>query len=252
VITVGKGKNNPLDPYATPDMVAESAKKADKDPVQVASYVDGTKTMFEMTCAANATGCKPMKRGMIGPEASFDNVSEIFALEEDGGISQFPGNIDFVQGPSMSGGVFITVRVDDKRIQDDLNYLKVGKGKYFTFFRHYHLWFLEASISIAQAYLKRQVWLEPLDEPVADVMSVAKKDLEAGDILERFGGYTSYGVMDLAPTARDLNALPMGLSPGARIINPVRKGEIITWDDVELEDNSVVVKLRREQDKLYS
>ena len=251
VITVGKGKNNPLNPFATPEMVEESAKKADKDPVQVASYVDGTKTMFEMTCAANATGCKPMQRGMIGPEASFENVSEIFALEEDGGISQFPGNIDFVQGPSMSGGVFVTVRVSDKRIQDDLNYLKVGKGKYFTFFRHYHLWFLEASISIAQAYLNRQVWLAPLDEPVADVMSVAKKDLKAGDILERFGGYTSFGVMDLASTARRKNALPMGLSPDAKIVKPVMKGEIITWDDVELNENSDVVRLRREQDKLF-
>jgi predicted homoserine dehydrogenase-like protein len=251
VITIGKGKNNPLNPYATPDEVAESAGKADKDPVQVASYVDGTKTMFEMTCAANATGCRPMQRGMIGPEASFENVSEIFALEEDGGISQFPGNIDFVQGSSMSGGVFVTVRVTDKRIQDDLNYLKVGKGKYFTFFRHYHLWFLEASISIAQAFLNRQVWLEPLDDPVADVMSVAKKDLKAGDVLERFGGYTSYGVMELAPIARDLNALPVGLSPDARIIKPVKKGEIITWDDVDMDESSTVVRLRREQDELF-
>ena len=56
VIVIGKGKNNPLNPAATPDTVAESAQKADKDPYQVASYVDGSKTMFEMTCAANATG----------------------------------------------------------------------------------------------------------------------------------------------------------------------------------------------------
>jgi len=251
VITIGKGKNNPLNNSATPDMVVESAAKADKDPVQVASYVDGTKTMFEMACAANATGCKPMQRGMIGPEATFENVSEIFALEEDGGISKFPGNIDFVQGPSMSGGVFITVRVNDKRIQADLNYLKVGKGKYFTFFRHYHLWFLEASISIAQACVNKQVWLEPLDEPVADVMTVAKRDLNAGDILERFGGYTNYGVMDLAEETRKTNALPIGLSPGARIVNPVKTGQIVTWDDVALDEESTVVKLRRMQDKMF-
>jgi predicted homoserine dehydrogenase-like protein len=252
VITIGKGKNNPLDTSATPDMVAESAKKADKDPVQVASYVDGTKTMFEMTCAANATGCRPMKRGMIGPEASFENVSEIFALEEDGGISQFPGNIDFVQGPSMSGGVFITVRVNDQRIQNDLNYLKVGSGKYITFFRHYHLWFLEASISIARAYLDKNIWLEPLDTPIADVMTVAKKDLDPGDILERFGGYTNYGVMELADEARRLNALPVGLSPGTKIIRPLKAGEIITWSDVLLDEKSTVVKLRREQDSIFA
>src|SRR5690606_28221878 len=43
-IVIGKGKNNPLDPAATPDSVAESARRSDKDPYQVASYVDGTKT----------------------------------------------------------------------------------------------------------------------------------------------------------------------------------------------------------------
>ncbi|NIM53005.1 MAG: NAD(P)-dependent oxidoreductase, partial [Pseudomonas stutzeri] len=86
VIVIGKGKNNPLNPAATPDTVAESARRADKDPFQVASYVDGTKTMFEMTCAANATGCLPMQRGMVGPEATLETVSEIFALEQDGGI----------------------------------------------------------------------------------------------------------------------------------------------------------------------
>jgi predicted homoserine dehydrogenase-like protein len=250
VITIGKGKNNPLDHSATPDSVAESAARSDKDPVQVASYVDGTKTMFEMTCAANATGCRPMQRGMIGPQATFENVSEIFALEQDGGISQFPGNVDFVQGSSMSGGVFVTVRVRDQRIQDDLNYLKVGQGSYFTFFRHYHLWFLEAPISIATAHLHRAVWLEPLDQPVAEVMTVAKRDLEADEVLDRFGGYTSYGLMDLAEAAKELNALPMGLSPGARMKSSVRAGDVITWSDVELDEGSTVVQLRRQQDEL--
>jgi predicted homoserine dehydrogenase-like protein len=252
IIAIGKGKNNPLDPSATPSTVAESARKADKDPVQVASYVDGTKTMFEMTCAANATGCIPMQRGMVGPDATLDNVSEIFALEEDGGISQFPGVVDFVQGAAMSGGVFVTVRVEDERIQADLNYLKVGKGKYFTFFRPYHLWFLEAPISIARAHLKREVWLAPLDEPVADIMTVAKRDLKPGDILERFGGFTTYGVMDLAETARQLNALPVGISPGAKVVRPVPAGEILTWDDVELDEDSTVVYLRRQQDAMFS
>ena len=71
-IVIGKGKNNPMNTAATPDTVAESARKSDKDPYTVASYVDGTKTMFEMTCAANATGCLPMRRGMVGPEATLE------------------------------------------------------------------------------------------------------------------------------------------------------------------------------------
>ena len=250
VIVIGKGKNNPLDPAATPDTVAESARKADKDPFQVASYVDGTKTMFEMTCAANATGCLPMQRGMIGPEATLETVSEIFALEKDGGITEIPGAVDFVQGNAMAGGVFVTVRVQDERIRADLQYLKVGRGKYFTFFRPYHLWFLEAPISIARAHLYRQKTLVPLDHPVADVMTVAKRALRAGETLDDFGGYTSYGVMDRAQIAGDVNALPVGLAPGARAVRPVAAGAIVTWDDVKLDESSVVVQLRRQQDAL--
>ncbi len=201
VIAIGKGKNNPLDPSATPETVAESARKADKDPYQVASYVDGTKTMFEMTCAANATGCLPVRRGMLGPEATLETVSQVFALEADGGLTPYPGIVDFVQGEAMAGGVFVTVRIADERIQADLNYLKVGRGKYFTFFRPYHLWFLEAPISIARAHLHREPTLVPLDRPVADVMAVAKRDLTPGETLDTFGGYTQYGVMDRAEVA---------------------------------------------------
>ena len=263
-IVIGKGKNNPLNPSATPDTVAESARRAGKDPYQVASYVDGTKTMFEMTCAANATGCRPMQRGMVGPtvtqsedgdtslKAVLQTVSRTFALEEDGGITRFAGAVDFVQGQTLAGGIFITVRVQDERIQDDLNYLKVGQGKYFTFYRHYHLWFIEAPISVAQAHLHNEVWLAPLDKPVAEVMTVAKRDLKPGDALDQFGGYTFHGVMDRAAEAKALNALPVGLAPGAKVVKPVATGEVVTWDAVRLDEASTVVKLRRQQDAIPS
>jgi predicted homoserine dehydrogenase-like protein len=250
-IAIGKGKNNPLDPRATPDAVAEAARQAGKDPDTVASYVDGTKTMFEMACAANATGCRPMQRGMCGPAADLESVSRVFALEEDGGISQFPGVVDFVQGSAMAGGVFITVRIGDQRIRADLEYLKVGKGRYYTFFRPYHLWFLEAPLSVARAALYRQTTLVPLERPVAEVLTIAKRDLGAGERLDDFGGYTFYGSIDLAATARRLNALPVGLAPGSQMVHPVRAGEIITWDDVRLDESSAVVRLRRRQDALW-
>jgi predicted homoserine dehydrogenase-like protein len=250
IMVIGKGKNNPLNPAATPDIVAESARKADKDPYQVASYVDGTKTMFEMTCAANATGCLPMQRGMIGPEATLETVSQVFALKEDGGLTKFPGAVDFVQGSSMSGGVFVTVRIEDQRIRDDLQYLKVGKGKYFTFFRPYHLWFLEAPISIARAYLQKEPTLVPLERPYADIMTVAKRDLKPGEKLDTFGGYTFHGVMDRAEIVRELDALPVGLAIDATICRPVAAGKVVTWEDVKLDETSTVVKLRREQDQV--
>jgi predicted homoserine dehydrogenase-like protein len=189
-----------------------------------------------------------MKRGMIGPEATQETVTSIFALVEDGGLAQQPGVVDFVQGNSMAGGVFITVRVQDPRIAADLKYLKVGDGTYSTFFRPYHLWFIEAPLSLARAHLYRETTLVPLDEPVAEVLTVAKRDLQPGDRLDAFGGYTFRGLIDRIDAARACNALPAGLAPGARVVRPVLAGDIITWKDVELDETSAVVRLRRQQE----
>lgn len=249
-IVIGKGKNNPLNTQATPASVEESARKADKDPFTVASYVDGTKTMFEMACAANATGCLPQQRGMIGPKADLSTISKIFSLKEDGGLIESPHTVDFVQGPAMAGGVFITVRIKDSRVRADLEYLKVGKGYYYTFFRPYHLWFLEAPISVARAFLYKHTTLVPQDVQVAEVMTIAKRDLLPGEKLDEFGGFTFHGLMERANIAVALNALPVGLAPGAVIVHPVRAGEIISWKDVRLDEQQTVVKLRRMQDQL--
>jgi len=251
-VVIGKGKNNPLNPKATPDSVAESARRAAKDPYQVASYVDGSKTMFEMACAANATGCPPQQRGMLGPDADLISVSQIFALQQDGGLVEKPGVVDFVQGGAMAGGVFITVRVADPRLRADLEYLKVGKGYYYTFFRPYHLWFIEAPISVARAYLYRQTTLVSLDQPTAEVLTLAKRDLQPGETLDTFGGYTFSGVIDTAAAAAAANALPVGLAPGAVVTRPLAAGQVITWEDVQLDETQTVVRLRREQDQIIT
>jgi predicted homoserine dehydrogenase-like protein len=80
-------------------------------------------------------------------------------------------------------------------------------------------------------------------------MTIAKRHLKPGDNLDEFGGYTFYGIMDTFEEAKRLNALPTGLAPGARIVRPVVEGAIVTWDDVILDEQSTVVKLRRQQDR---
>ena len=56
------------------------------------------------------------------PEADLATVSKIFAVKGDGGITEFPGAVDFVQGSAMAGGVCVTERVDDERIREDLQF----------------------------------------------------------------------------------------------------------------------------------
>lgn len=251
-VVIGKGKNNPLQTDATPDSVREAAAKADKDPYQIASYVDGTKTMFELGCVANATGCRPMKPGMTGPQADLSTVSRIFARVEDGGTTTVTPAVDYVQGTAMSGGVFVTVRVEDDRIRRDLNYLKVGSGAYFTFFRPYHLWFLEAPISLARAYFDRRPTLVPLDEPSADVVAVAKRDLRAGESIDAVGGYDVRGLLMTREDARAACGVPVAIAPGARLTEDVRAGDIVPRDALTVDADSPLVALRREQDAAES
>jgi len=40
------------------------------------------------------------------------------------------------------------------------------------------------------------------------------------------------------------------LAPSAEVARLVEKGEIVSWDDVKLDEGSTVVKLRRQQDAL--
>jgi predicted homoserine dehydrogenase-like protein len=63
-------------------------------------------------------------------------------------------------------------------------------------------------------------------------------------------GFTFHGMIERADIARELGALPVVLAPNAKINRPIKAGEIITWDDVLLDEDQIVVKLRREQDKL--
>jgi predicted homoserine dehydrogenase-like protein len=81
-------------------------------------------------------------------------------------------------------------------------------------------------------------------------MTIAKRDLRPGETLDTFGGYTFFGQMDLASEASRLNALPVGLAPGAVMTRAVPAGSIITWKDVQLDESQTVVQLRRQQDAL--
>src|SRR5699024_9527625 len=84
VVALGKGKNNPLNLESNPDVTAEEAAKKGSSPKMLASFQDGTKTMVEMNCVANATGFAPDQPGMHGFEGKVADLPSIF-IEKDKG-----------------------------------------------------------------------------------------------------------------------------------------------------------------------
>jgi predicted homoserine dehydrogenase-like protein len=249
VVTLGKGKNNPLDHSATAQQVAERAREQEMSPKMLASFVDGTKTMVEMTSVANATGFVPDVSGMHGPAATPDTLAQIFCPREDGGILSSSGVVDYAIG-GIAPGVFLIFTTQQPKVMKDLRYLRLGPGPYWALYRPYHLANIETPLSVAQAVLYHQTTLAARGAPVAETTAVAKKDLAEGDIIDGLGGTMVYGNIERVDMARDNRMLPLGIAEGARVLHPVAQGQTLTYDDVALNEQSFIVHMRRLQDML--
>ena len=83
--------------------------------------------------------------------------------------------------------------------------------------------------------------------PVCEVVTVAKRDLKAGERLDGIGGFCSYGLIDNASAARAIAALPIGLSEGCVLRRDVSKDAVVTFNDVDTPPAGLVETLWQEQ-----
>lgn len=248
IVALGKGKNNPLNLEANPDTVAEVAKAKGSSPKMIASFQDGTKTMVEMTAVANATGFLPDKPGMHGLTGTVDVLPSFFQLKEDGGFFEHKKVVEYVNG--IAPGVFAIIASDQKEVNHEMKYLSMGEGPNYILYRPYHLCSLETPLSIARAYLLNEPTIAPYKGLQAETVTVAKRDLKAGEFLDSIGGYTVYGTILTASDASAKNALPLGLvDANVQVKRDVKKGEIISYHDVCQTKESTIWRLRKLQDE---
>ena len=250
VRVVGKGKNNKLDFNANPDSVLEEATRRGVNPKMLACFKDGTKTMVEMTAMSNATGFLADVRGAHGPSGTVEELPGIFQLKEEGGILNGYGKIDFVNG--VAPGVFVIVSSPLKEVHREMHYLSMGDGPNYVLYRPYHLCSLETPLTVARAVLDHEPTIVPLGAPVSECITVAKIDLKAGQMLDGIGGYTVFGTIEAADVAKQEKAVPLGIiNRKTKLIRDVKKGELVTYDDIELDTSSFIVQLRQLQDQMF-
>lgn len=246
VLAAGKGKNNPLDIGATPEALEEKAKERGLSPRMLTSFVDATNTMIELNAVANATGLKPDVFGCHGVTANRHNLVERLTLKEEGGILNSYGVLDYVHG--IAPGVFLIVKSDSPVIDDEMTFLSMGEGPNYLLYRPYHLTNIETPISIAKAVLYKEATIEPDCGYVAHTLAVAKKDIQKGQFIEGIGSDSTYGKLQEAQIAEENNYLPIGLlTKGSKAKRDIQKGEILSFDDVELEEDLLLLKLFRRQ-----
>ncbi len=250
IAMIGKGKNNPLDRSGNPTNLADRAKAKNMSPKMLASFVDGTKTMVEMTSIGNGVGFVPEVRGGFGPTCDWRDLAKVFVPKDAGGIFSSKGFVDYAVGPAP--GVFVVITTDQPKIMADLNYLGLtgGKNGYWSLYRPYHLANLESPITIANVVMDRRETLNMKFKPVCESITVAKKDLQPGETIDALGGYTVYAMIDKAEVARSENLVPIGCAVGGVLTQPVKQGEAIRYDQIQLREQDLIVQLRREQDHM--
>jgi predicted homoserine dehydrogenase-like protein len=250
IVTIAKGKNNPLDTSANPDTLAERAKIQNASAKMLASFVDGTKTMVEMTAMGNSTGYVPDVRGARGPTVTVKDLARVYVPESEGGIMSAKYRVDYAVG-DIAPGVFIVITTDQPKIIADLKYLKVnGHNNHWALYRPYHLCNLETPISIARAFLYGDITCSTLRVPVAETITMAKRDLKAGEKIDYLGGFTVYGTIEKASVSKAEGCLPLGIAVGATLAKDVKRGEAIHYSDVNLNETQTIFHLRKLQDKM--
>ncbi|TLS38372.1 NAD(P)H-dependent oxidoreductase [Pseudalkalibacillus caeni] len=250
VLVAGKGKNNPFIPESNPDTCAAEAKQKHMSAHMLAAFQDGTKTMAEMNLLSNATGLVPDKVGMHGVEANVQNVADKLDTKDKGGVLGKYGVVEYVHG--LAPGVFVIVKSDLEPVDEELRYLKVGKGPHYTFYRPYHLASLETPITIAKAVLQQESSIHPIGAPVSETVAVAKRDVKAGERLDGIGGFAVRGVLETHKEMKQNAHIPIGLISGNVVAKKdIKLGQFLSVDDVELDPSTTVWKLRSLQDNLF-
>ena len=237
------------DPYRTPKTQKKFAETYHQKAHMVTSFADGSKISMEMAVVANATGFKVGQRGMYGPACEHVNDAiNLFPTDQlmNGGL------VDYILCGQPGGGVFVIGYNDNPLQQRYLKYYKMGEGPLYLFYAPYHLCHLEAPMSVARAVLYNDATSSPIGGPVVDVLTVAKRDLKRGEVVDGIGEFTCYGVTENSSVCQAENLLPLGLAEGCRLLRDVAKDEALTYSDVVLPEGRLCDRLRAEQNKTFS
>lgn len=234
------------DPYRNPTTQKGFAEKWGQNPAMVTSFADGSKISFEQAIVANATGFVVRSRGMSRGLEYRDDVMKIGSLYDIEELRRLGGIIDYVVGTPLTK-VYCLAEHPDPKQRHYLNLYKMGEGPLYSFFIPYHLVHFEVPNAIARVVLFRDNVAKPLGGPVVEICAVAKRDLRAGEELDDYGMYMTYGEAVNAAEMSAQRYLPEGLVLGCTLLRDIAKDEVIRYEDVRLPPGRLADQLRAEQ-----
>ena len=275
VVAAGKGtKYLPAYHDSTPDTVwdhygltGQQAQTAGMNSQMFNSFLDGTKSALEMAAIANATGLAAPTDGLKFPPAGMDDLAHVLRPSSSGGVLEHKGQVEVVSSlerddravnKDLRWGVYVVIEAPNDYaascfVQYGMN--TDDTGRYSAMYKPFHLIGLELNTSIFSAALLNQPTGSTLDFH-ADVVATSKRHLHAGEILDGEGGSTVWGKLYPAERSLAIGGLPIGLAHQLTLKNDIKKGDAITWDDVNFENLpshiSHAVDVRRNMESEFS
>ncbi len=234
------------DPYRNPTTQKAWAERWGQNPAMVTSFADGSKISFEQTVVANATGFVARSRGMSRGLEYRDDIMKIGRIYDIDELRRLGGIVDYVVGTPLTK-VYCLAEHPDAKQRHYLNLYKMGEGPLYSFFTPYHLCHFEVPNAIARVVLFRDPVVKALGGPVLEVCAVAKRDLKAGEVLDDYGMYMTYGEAVNVREMSEKRYLPEGLVEGCKLKGDIERDSVLTYDDVELPPNRMADGLRAEQ-----
>ncbi len=271
VVCAGKGtKYLPEFHASTPDTVwgyyglsPERAAAGGMNPKMFNSFLDGTKSAIEMAAVANATGLTPAPDGLGFPPVGVDELPQVLRPAADGGVLHHKGTVEVISSVNRDGsdverdlrwGVYVTFEAPSDyaaRCFSEYGVVTDDSGRYTALYRPFHLIGLELGVSVANAGL-RDLSTGTADGFRGDVVATAKRDLEAGEMLDGEGGYCVYGKLMPAADSLKRGGLPLGLAHGVKLKNDIAAGLPLLWSDVDIDETDDTVRFRREMEAAFA
>ena len=268
VAAAGKGtKYLPAYHTVTPDgvwehygLTAEEARQAGMNSQMFNSFLDGTKSAIEMAAVANACDLAVPQDGLLFPPCGADALATVLRPKELAGGLERDGMVEGVSSLKRDGspvprdlrwGVYVVLKAANDYAAVCFKQYGLpsdSTGRYAAMYKPFHLIGLELSISVLNAALRR----EPTGSCRAwrgDAVAVAKRALQAGEMLDGEGGYTVYAKLIPATRSLERGALPIGLAHHVKLTRDVAAGEILTAADVTLDSSVEAVCVRREMER---
>lgn len=215
----------------------------------------------ELGVVANGTGLVPDKAALHAPLLRPVELADAFQARSDGGLLANTNVIDVfncLRRPdemSFAGGVFVIVRCDNAKTWDLLR----GKGhvvarntKTAMLFIGQHTLGVEAPMSILSAALLKLPTGALAPEPKIDLVARAARDFKKGETLHITDPH-HHAVAGLEPELimakrdQENSPVPYYMATSRTLLSDVKKGTVLTWGMVDIDQTSRLFQLRQQQ-----